>query len=300
MATPDPGRRLLGRQSERAALDLLVSAVRAGESQTLVVRGEAGCGQVGAAWSTWPSGRRTAGYSTRSASRPRWSLRIAGLHQLCAPLFDRLERLPAPQRDALATAFGLRAGEAPDRFLVSLAVLSLLGEAAEEQPLICLVDDAQWLDRASAQVLAFVARRLHAESVALVFGLRQPSQDDVLNGLPELVVEGLGYDDARVLLESVIAGPLDDRIRDRIIAETAGNPLALLELPRGRNPAELAGGFGLSEPAPLSARIEQTYARRVERMPAAHAAAPADRGRRADRRSRAPLRGRRSPGPERS
>ena len=195
-------------------------------------------------------------------------LAYAGLHQLCAPLFDRPEPLPAPQGDALATAFGLRAGEAPDRFLVSLAVLSLLGEAAEEQPVICLVDDVQWLDRASAQVLAFVARRLQAESVALVFGLRQPSQDDVLNGLPELVVEGLGYDDARLLLESVIAGPLDDRIRDRIIAETAGNPLALLELPRGRNPAELAGGFGLSEPAPLSARIEQTYARRVERMPA--------------------------------
>ena len=267
MATPDSGPGLLGRQSERAALDLLVSAVRAGESRTLVLRGEAGVGK--SALLRYVA-ERAAGCRILQAVgvEAEMELAFAGLHQLCAPLFDRLERLPAPQRDALATAFGLRAGEAPDRFVVSLAVLSLLGEAAGEQPLICLVDDAQWLDRASVQVLAFVARRLQAESVALVFGLRQPSHDEVLIGLPELVVEGLGYDDARVLLESVIAGPLDDRIRDRIIAETAGNPLALLELPRGRNPAELAGGFGLSDPAPLSARIEQTYARRVQRMPA--------------------------------
>ena len=267
MSTPDLARGLLGRRSERAVLDLLVSSVRAGESQALVLRGEAGVGKSA-----------LLGYVAERAADCRllhavgveaeMELAYAGLHQLCARLMDRLESLPAPQRDALATAFGLQAGEAPDRFLVSLAVLSLFGDAAEEQPLICLVDDAQWLDRASAQVLAFVARRLQAESVALIFGLRQPSQDDVLNGLPELVVEGLGYDDARVLLESVIAGPLDDRIRDRIIAETAGNPLALLELPRGRNPTELAGGFGLSDPAPLSARIEQTFARRVQRMPA--------------------------------
>jgi DNA-binding CsgD family transcriptional regulator len=268
MATPDPGPGLLGRQSERSALDLLMSAVRAGESRTLVLRGDAGVGK--SALLDYLVERAADCRILRAVGvDAEMELAYAGLHQLCGPLFDRLEPLPAPQRDALATAFGLRAGEAPDRFLVSLAVLSLLGEAAGEQPLICLVDDAQWLDRASAQVLAFVARRLQAESVALVFGLRQPSQDDVLNGLPELVVEGLGYDDARVLLESVIAGPLDDRIRDRIIAETAGNPLALLELPRGRNPAELAGGFGLYDPAPLSARIEQTYARRVERMPAA-------------------------------
>jgi DNA-binding CsgD family transcriptional regulator len=267
MATPDPGLGLLGRQSERAALDGLVSAVRKGESRTLVLRGEAGVGK--SALLSYLAERAADCRMLHAIGvEAEMELAYAGLHQLCEPLFDRLEPLPAPQRDALATAFGVRAGAAPDRFLVSLAVLSLLGEAADEQPLICLVDDAQWLDRASAQVLAFVARRLQAESVALVFGLRQPSQDDVLNGLPELVVEGLGYDDARVLLESVIAGPLDGRIRDRIIAETVGNPLALLELPRGRNPAELAGGFGLSEPAPLSARIEQTYALRVERMPA--------------------------------
>jgi DNA-binding CsgD family transcriptional regulator len=267
MSTPDLGRGLLGRRSERAVLDLLVSAVRAGESQALVLRGEAGVGK--SALLEYVA-ERAAGCRMLHATgvEAEMELAYAGLHQLCARLMDRLGPLPAPQRDALATAFGLQAGEAPDRFLVSLAVLSLLGDAAEEQPLICLVDDAQWLDRASAQVLAFVARRLQAESVALVFGLRQPSQDDVLNGLPELVVEGLGYEDARVLLESVIAGPLDDRIRDRIIAETAGNPLALLELPRGRNPTELAGGFGLSDPTPLPARIEQTFARRVQRMPA--------------------------------
>jgi DNA-binding CsgD family transcriptional regulator len=268
MSTPGPGRRLLGRRSERAALDLLVSAVRAGESQALVVRGEAG---VGKSALLQYLAERAEGCRILHVIgvEAEMELAFAALQQLCAPLLDRLERLPAPQRDALATAFGLRAGEAPDRFLVSLAVLSLLGEAAEEQPLIGLVDDAQWLDRASAQVLAFVARRLVAESVGLVFASRQPGQDGDLTGLPELLVEGLGYEDARGLLESVIAGPLDDRIRDRIIGETAGNPLALLELPRGRNPAELAGGFGLANPAPLSARIEQTFASRVERMPAA-------------------------------
>jgi DNA-binding CsgD family transcriptional regulator len=268
MSTPAPGRRLLGRRSERAALDSLVSAVRAGESQALVVRGEAG---VGKSALLQYLAERGEGCRILHAIgvEAEMELAFAALQQLCAPLSDRLERLPAPQRDALATAFGLRAGEAPDRFLVSLAVLSLFGEAAEEQPLIGLVDDAQWLDRASAQVLAFVARRLVAESVGLVFGSRQSGQDDPLNGLLELVVEGLAYEDARGLLESVIAGPLDDRVRDRIIAETGGNPLALIELPRGRNPAELAGGFGLSDPAPLSARIEQTFAGRVERLPAA-------------------------------
>jgi DNA-binding CsgD family transcriptional regulator len=268
MSTPGPGRRLLGRRSERAALDLLISAVRAGESQALVVRGEAG---VGKSALLQYLAERAEGCRMLHAIgvEAEMELAYAGLHQLYAPLHARVEPLPAPQRDALATAFGLQAGDAPDRFLVSLAVLSLLGEAAEEGALVCLVDDAQWLDQASAQVLAFVARRLQAESVALVFGLRQPSQDDVLTGLPEMVVEGLDYDDARALLESVIAGPLDERIRDRIVAETGGNPLALLELPRGRNPAELAGGFGLSDPAPLSARIEQTFARRVERMPPA-------------------------------
>ena len=297
MATPDPGPGLLGRQSERSALDVLVSSVRAGESQTLVLRGDAGVGKSA-----------LLGYLVERAADCRilhavgveaeMELAYAGLHQLCAPLFDRLEPLPAPQRDALTTAFGLRAGEAPDRFLVSLAVLSLLGEAAEDRPVICVVDDAQWLDRASAQVLAFVARRLLAESVALVFGSRQTGRDNVLSGLPELVVEGLDYDDARALLESVIAGPLDDRIRDRIIAETAGNPLALLELPRGRNPTELAGGFGLSDPASPVCPHRGDLRSPGGADARGDAAGPADRGGRADRRSRAPVRGRRAHGPE--
>jgi DNA-binding CsgD family transcriptional regulator/tetratricopeptide (TPR) repeat protein len=265
-STRPSAQRLLGRCIERAALDALVRSVSGGESQALVVRGHAGVGKS-----------MLLAYVAERAKRCRimhavgvqseMELAFAGLQQLCAPLLDRLDRLPAPQRDALATAFGLRAGEAPDRFLVSLAVLSLLGEAAERAPLICLIDDAHWLDRASAQVLAFVARRLLAEPVGLVFASRQLNHDDELHGVPEVVVEGLGYDDACALLESVIAGPLDDRVRDRIIAETAGNPLAVLELPRGRNPAGLAGGFGLPGATPLAAHIEQSFARRLEQMP---------------------------------
>jgi DNA-binding CsgD family transcriptional regulator len=192
-------------------------------------------------------------------------LAFAGLHQLCAPMLDHLDRLPAPQRDALRTAFGLSAGPAPDRFFIDLAVLSLLSEVAGERPLICLVDDQQWLDRASVQVLGFVARRLAAESVGLVFAARVP--DAELAGLPELVVEGLRADDARALLDSALTGPLDERVRDRIVAETRGNPLALLELPRGLTPAELAGGFGLPGAVPLAGRIEESFRRRAGALP---------------------------------
>ncbi|MCW2933488.1 MAG: LuxR family transcriptional regulator fused with ATPase domain [Actinomycetia bacterium] len=193
-------------------------------------------------------------------------LAFAGLHQLCAPMLDLLDRLPGPQRDALRTAFGLAAGPAPDRFLIGLAVLSLLSEVGGEQPLICLVDDQQWLDRASAQVLAFVARRLAAEPVGLVFAVRVPNAE--LAGLPELMVEGLGAGDARALLDSALTGPLDARVRDQIVAETRGNPLALLELPRGLTPAELAGGFALPSAAPLPGRIEESFRRRVVALPA--------------------------------
>src|SRR4051794_27211517 len=255
--------RLLGRRVERAALDALVRSVAAGESQALVIRGNPG---VGKSRLLAYVAERAQGYRIVHAAgvESEMELPFAGLQQLCAPLLGRLERLPAPQRDALATAFGLRAGEAPDRFLVSLAVLGLLAEAAEHAPVICLIDDAQWLDRASAQVLAFVARRLLAEPVGLVFASRQLDRDDELHGVPAVAVEGLGYDDACALLESVIAGPLDDRVRDRIVAETAGNPLALLDLPLGR----LAGGFGLPGATPASAHIEQSFARRLEQMPA--------------------------------
>jgi DNA-binding CsgD family transcriptional regulator len=191
-------------------------------------------------------------------------LAFAALQQLCAPMLDRLDRLPAPQHEALGVAFGLRPGNAPDRFLVGLAVLSLFSEAAEEQPLVCVVDDAQWLDRASAQALVFVARRLLAESVALLFATREPS--DALEGLPRLAVEGLSNGDARALLSSVLRVPLDDRVRERLIAETRGNPLALLELPSGLTPAELAGGFGLPDAPGLSGRIEDSFQRRVARL----------------------------------
>jgi hypothetical protein len=183
------------------------------------------------------------------------------LERLCVPLLDRLDRLPAPQQHALGVAFGLRAGDAPDRFLVGLAVLSLLAEVAEERPLLCVVDDAQWLDRASAQALVFVARRLLAESVALMLVTRDPS--DELKGLPKLPVEGLRNGDARALLGSVLGVPLDERVRERLVAETRGNPLALLELPRGLTPAELAGGFGLLDAPGLSGRIEDSFRRRL-------------------------------------
>jgi hypothetical protein len=181
-------------------------------------------------------------------------------------MLDRLERLPVPQRDALRTAFGLSVGPAPDRFFIGLAVLSLLSDVAEEQPLVCLVDDEPWLDRASAQVLAFVARRLEAESVGLVFAARAPS--DQVAGLPELVVEGLREGDAHAPLDSVLTAPLDARVRDQIVAETCGNPLALLELLRELTPAELAGGFGLPGGVPLSGSIEETFGRRVDALPA--------------------------------
>ena len=193
-------------------------------------------------------------------------LAFAVLHQLCAPMLDRLERLPAPQRDALRTAFGLSAGPAPDRFLIGLAALGLLSEMAGERPLVCIVDDEQWLDSASAQVLAFVARRLGAESVGLVFGARVPTGD--LAGLPELVIGGLREDDARALLDSALTGPLDALVRDQIVAEAHGNPLALLELPRGWTAAELAGGFGLPGAVPLAGRIEESFRRQLGALPA--------------------------------
>jgi DNA-binding CsgD family transcriptional regulator len=192
-------------------------------------------------------------------------LAFAGLHQLCGPMMDQAERLPVPQREALRTAFGLSAGSAPDRFMVGLAVLSLLSEVAGQRPLVCVVDDQQWLDRASVQALGFVARRLAADPVGLVFAARVAGQE--LAGLPELVVEGLGEGDAKALLGSVLAGSLDARVRDLIVAETRGNPLALLELPRGLTPAELAGGFGLPGARPLTGRIEESFRRQLDALP---------------------------------
>jgi DNA-binding CsgD family transcriptional regulator len=195
-------------------------------------------------------------------------LAFAGLHQLCVPMLDRLERLPGPQQDALRTAFGMSAGPAPDRFLVGLAVLGLLAEVAQDKPLVCVVDDAQWLDRASLQTLAFVARRLVAESVALVFAVRGLDAVRELTDLAELVISGLPDKHARAVLCSALSGPVDHRVIDRIVAETRGNPLALLELPRALTPAELAGGFGLPGTQALPGWIEESYRRRLEDLPA--------------------------------
>ena len=256
---------LRGRRRECDLLDRLLDAVRAGESRALVVRGEPGVGKTALLeyLVEHASGCRVA---RAVGIQSEMELAFAGVHQLLTPMLDRLERLPGPQGDALRTAFGLGSGAAPDRFLVGLAVLSLLAAVAEEYPLVCLVDDAQWLDRASAQVLGFVARRLVAESVGLVLAARAPG--DELAGLPELAVEGLGEADARTLLEAALTGPLDAQVRDRIVAETRGNPLALLELPRGLTPAELAGGFALPDAMPLSASIEESFRRRLEALPA--------------------------------
>jgi tetratricopeptide (TPR) repeat protein len=269
MATHSPGRghaaQLRGRFTERTVLDQLVEAVRAGKSRALVVAGEPGVGKT--ALLDYLAGQASGFRVVRATGvQSEMELVFAALQQLCAPMLDHLERLPGPQRDALRTAFGISAGPALDRFGVGMAVLCLLSEVAEDRPLVCLVDDEQWLDRASAQVLAFVARRLAAESVGLIFAARKPTAD--MAGLPELAVEGLGDADARALLDSVITGPLDERVRDRIIAETHGNPLALLELVRGIPPAKLAGGFGLPGVAPLSGSIEESFRRRVDALPA--------------------------------
>ena len=268
-ANPRPQARatgLMDRQAERDALGRLVDAVWAGESRALVVRGDPGVGKTvlmdhlaGRASGSGCRVVRAAGVQSEM------ELAFAGLHQLCAPMLGHLDGIPVPQHDALRIAFGLAAGPPPDRFFVGLAVLSLLTEVAGESPLICVVDDEQWLDRASAQALGFVSRRLAADAVGLVFAARDPGAE--LAGLPELTIEGLPDDDARALLASVLAGPLDARVRDLIIAETRGNPLALLELPRELTPAELAGGFGLPGATPLTGRIEDSFARQLDALP---------------------------------
>ena len=257
---------LLGRRRERATLDRLMEDVRAGQSAALVVRGEPGAGK--SALLAYLAERATGCRVAWAAGvESEMELTFAGLHQLCALMLDHLERLTGPQREALGTAFGLSAGGVPERFVVSLAVLNLFSDVASEQPLVCLVDDAQWLDSASAQVLGFVARRLQAESVAVVFGLRDSGEAPELAALPELVVEGLADADARKLLGSVVQGPLDERVRDRLVAETRGNPLALLELPGGLSAPELAGGFGTGVLPALPDRIEESFRRRLAALP---------------------------------
>jgi DNA-binding CsgD family transcriptional regulator len=239
--------------------------VRVGEGRALVVRGEPGVGKT--ALLDYLAGRASGCQVVRAAGvQSEMELAFAGLHQLCAPMLDHAQALPAPQREALRTALGLSAGPVPDRFLVGLAVLGLLSEAAGKRPLVCVVDDQQWLDDASAQALGFAARRLAADPVGLVFAARVPGKD--VAGLPELVVEGLAEEDARQLLASMLTGPLDARVRDQIIAETNGNPLALLELPAGLTSAQLAGGFGFSSAVPLDSRIEESFGRQLAALPA--------------------------------
>jgi len=261
-----PGPRLRGRRSECEALDQLVADVRAGQSRALVLRGEAGAGKT--ALLEYLLERAAGCRTARTAGvESEMELAFAGLHQLCAPFLDRLGRLPGPQREALATAFNLRDGATPDRFAVGLAVLSLLSELAGERPLVCVVDDAHWLDRASAQALAFVARRL--ASAAVVFAVREPGDEQALIGLTELAVRGLAEGDARALLTSAVAGPLDERVGDRIVAETRGNPLALLEVARGLAPEELAGGFSSSDAPAAPSRTEESFRRRLMPLPPA-------------------------------
>src|SRR3954468_15951955 len=259
--------RLQGRSGEHALLDRLLRDVRGGQSAVLVVRGEAGVGKtallrhaVGQA-----SGFRVAQIA---GVESEMELPYAGLHQLCAPLLDRLDELPEPQEVALRIALGLASGDPPDRFLVALATLGLISTVAEAQPLLCVVDDLQWLDEASSLVLQFVARRLLAEPVALLFAVREPGAGPQLTGLPELSLRGLEDADARALLETAIPGRIDERVRDRIVAETHGNPLALLELPRGMSTAELAGGLAIPAPHGLSRSIEDGFRRRLEALPA--------------------------------
>jgi DNA-binding CsgD family transcriptional regulator len=261
--TKPPGAQLLGRQREREVLGRLLDTARAGAGGVLVVHGEPGVGKTALLDWTVEEGRQLRVLRTVGVEG-EMELPFSALQQLCSPVLDRSERLPDPQRDALGVAFGLSAGQAPNPFLVGLAALGLLSEASEERPLLCVVDDSQWLDRASARALAFVARRLLAEKIAFVFAARELG--DALAGLPELRVEPLGRRDARTLLESALPARLDERVLDRIVLETRGNPLALLELPRGLTPTQLAGGFGLPA-VPLSASIEESYTRRLARLP---------------------------------
>ena len=260
----EPGR-LIGRNRECGRLDRLVEAVRSGEGQVLVVHGEPGAGKT--VLLDYLARRARGCRVARAAGvQSEMEFAFAGVHQLCAPMLDHVGGIPVPQREALRTALGLAAGPPPDRFLVGLAVLSLLSEAAGEGPLIGVIDDEQWLDQASAQALCFAARRLGADPVGLVFASRKPGPE--MAGLPDLNVAGLGEEEARALLDSALTGPLDARVRDLIVAETHGNPLALLELPRGLSPAQLAGGFGLPGTAPLAGRIEESFTRQLAGLPA--------------------------------
>src|SRR3954452_13971195 len=267
MASPG-ARALLGRAREREIIDRLLANVRSGQSGVLVIRGDAGIGKTALlqyAAQEAPDFR----IAEIAGVESEMELAFAGVHQLCAPMFERLDALPEPQRNALSVALGLRSGTAPDRFLVALAVLSLLSAVADERPLLCLVEDAPWLDDASGQAVGFGARPLLAESLAIVFAVREPNTKRAFDGLREVPLAGLDEEHARDLLTGATPGRLDDQIRDRLVAETGGNPLALLELPRSMSSAELAVGFDLPATADLPGHIEEHYLRRIDALPEA-------------------------------
>lgn len=253
---------VLGRRRECEALDALIAEVGERQGRAMVLRGEPGIGKTALLDHVQA---QADGFRVLRASGVEFEteLAFAALHQLTAPLLDRRDQLPEPQREALETAFGLSAGKAADRFLVGLAMLGLLSEVAADQPLLCIIDDAQWLDQASAQALGLVGRRIAAEPVLLVFALREERPE--LHGLPELPISGLSEADARALLASEIHAPLDARVRDRVIGEARGNPLALLELPRSATPADLAGGFTAQ---PVREKIERSFLERLGLLPA--------------------------------
>jgi AAA ATPase domain len=256
--------KLVDRRAECGQFDGLVEAVCAGQSQSLVLCGEPGIGKT--ALLEYLIGRAADCHVVQIAGvESEMELAFAGLHQLCAPLLAGVDDLPQPQADALRVVFGTGSGPAPDRFLVGLAALGLLAHAAEQRPVMCVIDDEQWLDRASAQVLGFVARRLGAESVGLVFAARVPTSD--VAGLPQLLVEGLGVADARALLDAEVVAPMDDWVRDQLVAETGGNPLALLEWPRALTTQQWAGGFGLPAAVRLPGGVAESFRRRVEVLP---------------------------------
>jgi DNA-binding CsgD family transcriptional regulator len=261
-----PGARLLGRRAECEVLEAALVAARGGESRVVVLRGQAGSGKsVLLDFAV----ERAAGWriATAVGIESEMELPYSGLHQLCGPMLDHVDRLPAPQRVALRTVFGQEAGPVPDRFLVGLAALTLVAEVAEEQPLLCVVDDARWLDTASAQIIVLVGRRLLAERIALVCAARTEAGGEVLAGLPTLRVAGLGPGDALALLMNTAPGRFDAAACGQIVAESHGNPLALLELPRTWNIADVAGGFGLPARHPVATRIEQSYATRLAALP---------------------------------
>jgi DNA-binding CsgD family transcriptional regulator len=255
---------LVDRHAARDVLDRLVDDVRAGDSHALVLWGDAGVGKT-VLLDYLVHRARGCRVARLMGVQSEVELAFAGLHQLCSPFADHFDRLPEPQLIALRTAFGVTTGPPPDRFLLGLAVLNLLSEVARERPLICVIDDDQWLDQASAQVLGFVARRLAADPIGIVVATRVRRAE--LVGLPDLLVEGLPEDDARALFDSALAVPLDARVRDLVIAEAQGNPLALLELPRGLSPTELAGGFGLPRAAPLAGKIENSFRQQLAALP---------------------------------